>query len=420
MRVIAYIRVSTDGQAADDRFGLLVQRQKITEYCSANDMEIVKWYTDEGESGAKERPGFDEICYGDIPDVEACVVAKSDRVARDINIYFYYKMLLTKKNIKLISVSEDFGIYGAFAPILEAFSMCVAQMERDNITMRTSAGRNAKARQGGWAGGGAPYGYKLLGKELVIVPAEKKAVRIIFEMRSEGMPIQGICDYLNDHRIHTRSGGEWAAGTLYGVLKNRKLYEGYYKYKGTGGMWVQGQHEPILAEGEFPEVISRGAPIGYRIVNKQMLVVADERDTVRFIFSRRAGGVTLSGIADELNQSGHLTKYGNEWSQSSVRALIENRKFYEGYRKERGEWVKGDHKPILEEGEYETEVDCRKNNRKSQKEPPTPPKLATATEISKAARDCKGMNEDAVRLVIKTSKPHFTESDIKMVLAMKN
>ena len=97
--VIGYIRVSTDGQCGEDKFGLDVQREQISEYCKKNDFVITRWVMDEGESGAKERPGFDEIIYGDVsnPPHEAVVVAKSDRVARDINIYYYYKMMLTKK-----------------------------------------------------------------------------------------------------------------------------------------------------------------------------------------------------------------------------------------------------------------------------------------------------------------------------------
>ena len=114
--VLAYIRVSTDGQCGDDKFGLDVQKQSIIEYCEKNDYNIIKWYTDEGESGAKERPGFDEIVYGDVsnPPYEAVIVAKSDRVARDINVYYYYKMLLTKtgENVK-IRRSERYVLEGA-------------------------------------------------------------------------------------------------------------------------------------------------------------------------------------------------------------------------------------------------------------------------------------------------------------------
>ena len=251
MNVVAYIRVSTDNQCGDDKFGLDVQRKNIMDYCAANSMEIVKWFSDEGESGAKERPGFDEIVYGDVsnPPYEAVVVAKSDRVARDINIYFYYKMLLLKKDIKLISIAEDFGQFGVFANMLEAFTLCVAEMERDNINKRTSGGRRVKASKGGYSGGNAPMGYKVQNGQLVINEEEAEVVRKIFEWRDGGATLMGIVEELNDEGYHTRKGNKFVISTVQSIVNNRKTYEGWYRY-GKEGEWVKGQHEPILKEGD--------------------------------------------------------------------------------------------------------------------------------------------------------------------------
>lgn len=245
MRVAGYVRVSTDGQCADDKFGLSVQREQIEEYCIAQGHEIVKWYTDEGESGAKERPGFDEIVYetkGD--EFDGVVVAKSDRVARDINIYYYYKMMLLKKDIKLISISEDFEAFGVFAPMLEAFTLCVANMERENINKRTSGGRKAKAKQGGYSGGKPPLGYKIKDKEYVIEPKEAELVRKIYELSEIGKGIQEIVNTLDMEGFTSRSGCKLQRKGVWRVLQNRKTYEGFYHY--GDGEWVKGKHEAIL------------------------------------------------------------------------------------------------------------------------------------------------------------------------------
>ena len=246
MNVIGYIRVSTDGQCGDDKFGLDVQKEQIEAYCEKNGHDIVKWYTDEGESGAKERPGFDEIIYGEVtnPPYEAVIVAKSDRVARDINIYYYYKMMLKKKDIKLISIAEDFGQFGVFANMLEAFTLCVAEMERDNITKRTSAGRNVKAARGGYAGGKPPLGYKVSDHKLVVIPEEAKTIRRIFELRDNGMVQTKIAETLNAEGHKTKTGVPFAQSQVKVILNNRKFYEGYYKY-GTDE-WIRGEHEAII------------------------------------------------------------------------------------------------------------------------------------------------------------------------------
>lgn len=251
MNVVAYIRVSTDGQCADDKFGLDAQREAIRNYCEKNGMTISRWFTDEGESGAKERPGFDEIVYGEItnPPYEAVIVAKSDRVARDINIYYYYKMLLTKKNVKLVSIAEDFGQFGVFANMLEAFTLCVAEMERDNITKRTSGGRKIKAARGGYSGGRPPYGYRPLNGVLVIEPDEAEIVRYVIDAKKQGETYQTICDTLNADGKTNRSGTKFSISTLQVIIDNTPLYEGMYRY-GKKGEWVKGEHEPILKDGE--------------------------------------------------------------------------------------------------------------------------------------------------------------------------
>ncbi len=246
--VIGYIRVSTDGQCKDDKFGLDVQKEQILDYCAKNDMNVVRWFSDEGESGAKERPGFDEIVYGEVgnPPYESVVVAKSDRVARDIEIYYYYKMLLRKKNISLISIAEDFGKFGVFSDMLESFTLCVAKMERENINKRTSAGRAVKSSRGGYSGGRTPFGYKPENRQMVIVPDEAEIVRCIFRMKDEeGHTYKAICEYLNSEGKTNRSGTKFSISTVQTIYENKKVYEGLYKY-GKNGEWVKGVHEAIL------------------------------------------------------------------------------------------------------------------------------------------------------------------------------
>ena len=251
MNVIAYTRVSTDGQLGEDKFGLSAQKEQIEKYCKEHGHTILKWFTDEGESGAKERPGFDEIVYGEVanPPYEAVVVAKSDRVARDINVYYYYKMLLLKKEVKLISVSEDFGQMGVFATMMEAFTLCVAEMERTNITKRTSGGRKIKAASGGYSGGRAPMGYKVENKKLVINEEEAEVVRFIFARKFAGETMLSTVDALNREGYKTRNGKPFVISTVQSIWNNERTYRGEYRY-GKDGEWVQGEHEPLLKDGE--------------------------------------------------------------------------------------------------------------------------------------------------------------------------
>lgn len=242
--VVGYLRVSTDGQI--DKYGIDAQRSDIMTYCAKNDMYIAKWYCDEGVSGVKEeRPAFDEILYGEVenPPYEAVVVAKNDRIARDINVYYYFKMLLKKKDVELISVSEDFGQFGVMASMLEAFTLCVAEMERENIKRRTMAGRREKAAEGGFSGGRPPYGYKVVEHELVLVEEEAEVVRDIFRCRSVRMTMKEIAELLNMKGVSKRNGKPVDQSMVQSILGNEEFYRGVYSY---GGKSTQGVHTAIL------------------------------------------------------------------------------------------------------------------------------------------------------------------------------
>lgn len=256
--VIAYVRVSTDAQAMDDKFGIESQKEIIADYCDKHDMSIMNWYVDRGESGVKEnRPQLDSILYGEIknPPVEAVVVAKSDRMARDIKLYYYFMMLLEKRGMKLISateevVNDDTGLGNVY----KALMLFVAEQERNNITKRTSGGRTIKSANGGYSGGRTPFGYKAENHQMVIVPEEAEIVREIFRMKDdEKQTYQVIVEKLNSEGKLNRSGKSFVISTVQTIYENKNVYMGLYRYgkrSNKNAEWVQGQHEPILSNKE--------------------------------------------------------------------------------------------------------------------------------------------------------------------------
>lgn len=254
--VIAYVRVSTDAQAMGDKFGIEAQKELITSYCDSHDMMVSKWFVDKGESGVKEnRPQLDAILYGEMknPPIEAVVVAKSDRMARDIKLYYYFMMLLEKRGMKLISateevVNDDTGLGNVY----KALMLFVAEQERNNITKRTSGGRAVKSASGGYSGGRTPYGYRAENRQMVIVPEEAETVREIFRMKdAEGMTYRDVTDALNRAGKLNKSGKPFIISTVQTIYENKKVYQGFYRYgkrSNKDAEWVKGQHEPILKE----------------------------------------------------------------------------------------------------------------------------------------------------------------------------
>ena len=87
---IGYIRVSTEQQASDDKYGIDVQKQAILLYANENGYSIVDWKVDEVSGAKDDRTALNEILYGDItnPPFEAVIIFKNDRLARDTKLYF--------------------------------------------------------------------------------------------------------------------------------------------------------------------------------------------------------------------------------------------------------------------------------------------------------------------------------------------
>lgn len=250
-RAVAYCRVSTEGQVGEDKFGIASQKDMIREYAAKNDFDIVDWFVDEGVSGTEsKRPALSLLLEGEVtnPPVEAVIVAKADRLARDITLYYGFKAKLAELKLDIISVTEDWSAQDKLTGmILENFLAMVAQIERENIRIRMSGGRKQKAKRGGYAGGRAPMGYKVVNGRLVINEEEAKVVRFIFDRKAKGCTMLSTVSALNDAGYRTRNGKEFVISTVQSIWNNERTYRGEYKY-GKDSEWVQGAHEPILVD----------------------------------------------------------------------------------------------------------------------------------------------------------------------------
>lgn len=168
-----------------------------------------------------------------------------------MKLYFHYLYTLEKRNIKLVSVTEDFDGNEDLANIYRALLQFVAEQERKNIALRTGNGRKIKAAAGGYSGGRAPFGYKIQNGQMVIEESEAEIVKLIFEKKGT-MAVLRIAEWLNNNGYKTRSGGYFYASSVKAILSNEQTYRGMYRY-GRGKEkknvpWVRGVHDPILVD----------------------------------------------------------------------------------------------------------------------------------------------------------------------------
>lgn len=235
MKLAGYCRVSTDNQK--DEGTIEIQKQSLAEYARTHRHELVKVFCDEGISGGlEERPALSELFsyIEEHPETHGVLIFKLDRLARDLYIQEHLIRKLEDHGVKLYSIKEPH--LDSSDPMRKAFRQfmgIVSELEKAFITMRLSGGRINKARNGGYAGGATPYGYKTKDKELEIDREKADTVRAIFKMkRHKRMGLREIARELNNLAIPTARGGKWYAGTVKYILEN-PLYKGRLDYKGV-------------------------------------------------------------------------------------------------------------------------------------------------------------------------------------------
>ncbi|MCL6596703.1 MAG: recombinase family protein [Firmicutes bacterium] len=250
-KAAAYLRVSTEGQVGDDKFGLAAQRQAVEEYAKAQGLELVAWYEDDGISGGTlDRPGLMALlAAAKAHEFKVVVVAKMDRVARDLMAQLWIEKELLKAEVELVSAAEPFrGNDPAnvlFRQIIGAF----AQFEKARIAERMTGGRRQKAARGGYSGGGAPTGYRARrgAKALEVDPDAARLVLRVFALRDAepNASLQALADRLNAEGFTGPKGGRIFAMQVKRILDRRAFYEGHYRY---AGIEAQGQHAPLLGK----------------------------------------------------------------------------------------------------------------------------------------------------------------------------
>lgn len=245
----AYLRVSTAGQLGEDRFGLEEQRDAVETFARAQDFEIVKWYADEGVSGAiLDRPALQELLQDAEGDgFEAVLVAKMDRVARDLYVQLFVEKELLVRGTEIVSVTEP--VAGS-DPMSRAFRQMMgvfAELEKSVIALRMAGGRRQKAKQGGYAGGSPAIGYTATrgGKVLELDAEKAQTVRRVFEIEDSHpeWTLQEIAAALNEEGHTTAQGKTFHPMQVKRVLDRREFYAGQYKY---AGIEAEGKHAAIL------------------------------------------------------------------------------------------------------------------------------------------------------------------------------
>ncbi len=265
LNAVAYTRFSSDLQREES---IEAQVRAITEYAERNGYALLKTYADRGISGTTDnRPEFQamiEAVKGG--GIDAVIVHKYDRFARNRADSAIYRRELEKRGVKLLSVLENFDD-SPESIILQSVIEGYNEYYSKNLRREVMKGLKENALSCRTTGGVPCLGYSVDKNTMkfLINEWEAEAVKLIFKRYLQGEGYPSIINELNEKGYKTKRGASFGKNSLYEILRNEK-YTGVYTYNVSASKNAEGKanrhkrkpdEEIIRVEGGIPQIISK-------------------------------------------------------------------------------------------------------------------------------------------------------------------
>jgi DNA invertase Pin-like site-specific DNA recombinase len=202
VRVVAYVRVSTDEQA-DHGAGLEAQRAAIVRECERRGWQLVRIEEDaaSGRSMAG-RPGLSAALEAvETGEADALIVAKLDRLSRSLLDFAALMARAQRRGWALVALDLGVDTTTPQGEMMASVLAVFAQFERRLIGQRTRDALAVKRANG-----------VRLGRPPAMPTALRQRLRA---MRGDGMTYRAIASVLEREGVPTAHGGErWHASTV--------------------------------------------------------------------------------------------------------------------------------------------------------------------------------------------------------------
>ena len=293
LNAVAYTRYSSHMQREES---IKAQLRAIQAYAKDNGYVLLDSYIDEAQSGTTDnRTAFQQLIrdvkLGNIR-IDAVIVHKSDRFARNRYDAAIYRNFFEKRGIKLLSVTENFQDTPE-SVILQSVIEGMNEYYSLNLQREVRKGLKENALSAKTTGGRPPLGYDVdkETKQLIINETEAEAVRMIFRMYLEGRGYTEIIQALNANGYKTKRGQGFGKNSINSILHNEK-YTGVYTYN-------------IVA----PKYEKSGKPIRYAKAENDNVIRID--DAVPQIISKKDFEVVQIKMRERQHKAGQFNSRAN-------------------------------------------------------------------------------------------------------------
>ena len=239
-----YPRLSHEDELQGESNSISNQKRILETYAKQNGFTNLRWYTDDGYSGANfQRPGFQAM----LADIEAgkvgtVIVKDMSRLGRNyLQVGFYTEMLFPQKGVRFIAVNDNVdsangGMDNDFTPLRNLFNEWLVR----DTSKKIKAVKRAKGMSGKPVTSKPVYGYLMDEDENYLVDEETAPVvqqiyqlclagngptKIARMLTEQQIPTPGTLEYRrtgSTRRYHPGYECKWATNTVVHLLENRE------------------------------------------------------------------------------------------------------------------------------------------------------------------------------------------------------
>lgn len=220
-KVYGYVRVSSELQVKKDN-SINSQIDFINDYCNRYKWDLIKIYEDLGVSGkVKSRNGLMEL-FNDLKknNIDCLVVYSLSRFSRKLKDVLEFIEILEKNNIKFVSIKENLNSSEIVGKMMMGILGSVNEFEVNLLGERISDVKQNKKEKMEVYNGKICFGVYKRKRKLIKNVNEVKILKIICQLRDEGVSYFKISDYLNDNGYKSKEKCKWYGSSVRSVYMN--------------------------------------------------------------------------------------------------------------------------------------------------------------------------------------------------------
>ena len=207
-RTAIYLRLSRDEESERESVSISNQREMLMNFIdSREDLQFVAEYSDDGFSGYDfSRPDFQRMIENaKNGDIDCIIVKDFSRLGRNFQkTEEYMQRIFPKLGVRFIAVSDCYDSNREMSASERLANPIINLMNEYHVMETSQKVRNVlehyrQSRK--FIGNRTVYGYIIKDKQLEVDPEAAKIVRMIFNLKIDGMNNQAIGDYLNEMGI---------------------------------------------------------------------------------------------------------------------------------------------------------------------------------------------------------------------------